>query len=115
MSEECIFCKIVSKQRSSDIVFEDELLMVIKDINPQMPAHLLIVPKEHISDMNCLTEAHAPFLVRLALVAKDIAKQEGLDECGWRLVMNCGPDAKQTVFHLHVHLLGGRPMTGQLA
>jgi histidine triad (HIT) family protein len=115
MSDDCIFCKIAGKRVDSEILFEDDLLVVIKDINPQMPAHLLIVPKEHIADMNSLTDAHAPFLGRLPLVARDMAKRLGLDECGWRLVINCGPDAKQTVFHLHAHLLGGRPMTGHLA
>lgn len=115
MSDQCVFCKIINKEIQSDIRYEDDQVVVIRDINPQTPSHLLILPKVHISGMDTLTPEQSPIIAHIALVAKKLASQEGLSESGWRLVVNCGQDAKQTVFHLHVHILGGRPMTGQLA
>ena len=115
MNEQCIFCKIINRQAPSEIIFEDGLVAVIRDINPQAPTHALIFPKEHISGLDGLRPEQSSIMGHIAMVAKDIAKQEGLEDSGWRLVVNCGPDAKQTVFHLHVHLLGGRPMTGHMA
>lgn len=114
MSEDCIFCKIANKQVLSDIVHEDEHVVAIKDINPQTPVHLLIVPKIHIPSMDELRPEHSALLGHIHLVAKSLAEKEGLED-GWRLVINCGPNAKQTVFHLHVHVMGGRPMMGQMA
>jgi len=115
MSEQCVFCKIINKQIPSNIVHEDEHLIAFRDISPQAPTHLLIVPKVHISSLNDLSPEHASILGHIPLVAKSLAGELGLAESGWRLVVNCGPDACQTVFHLHVHLLGGRPMSGQMA
>jgi len=112
---ECIFCKIIKRQIPSNIVHEDEHVIAFADIAPQAPKHLLIVPKLHIPSLNDLTEEHAHILGHISLVAKELAARLGLAEAGWRLVINCGADAGQTVFHLHVHLLGGRPLAGQMA
>jgi histidine triad (HIT) family protein len=110
----CLFCKIVAKQIPSNIVYEDDQVVAFKDISPQVAVHLLIVPRIHIPGLNDLTPAQAPVLGHIALVAKELAKQAGIDASGWRLVTNCGPHAGQTVFHLHMHLLGGAPMAGKM-
>jgi len=115
VSEQCIFCKIINKQIPSNIVHEDEHVVVFADIAPQAPTHLLIVPRTHIPSLNEMTEEHAHILGHISLVAKKLAGRLGFAEAGWRLVINCGADAGQTVFHLHVHLLGGRPLVGQMA
>jgi histidine triad (HIT) family protein len=112
---ECIFCQIINQEIPGNVVYEDEHLIVFHDINPQVPAHLLLVTKKHIPSLNDVTPEFASILGHIPLVAKDLAEELGLAESGWRLVFNCGSDAKQTVFHLHAHLLGGRPMVGQLA
>ncbi|MBP1628185.1 MAG: histidine triad nucleotide-binding protein [Holophagaceae bacterium] len=110
----CIFCKIAAKQIPSTIVHEDEHVVAFKDIAPQAPVHLILIPREHFSGLNELTEANAGALSRIGLVAKSLAERFGLEKSGWRLVANCGPDAGQTVFHLHFHLLGGTPMGGRM-
>ena len=115
MSEQCVFCKIINKQILSNIVHEDERVIAFRDINPQAPTHLLIVPKVHLPSLNELLPEHAAILGHIPMVAKSLARESGLAESGWRLVINCGADAAQTVFHLHVHMLGGRPMSGQMA
>jgi histidine triad (HIT) family protein len=115
VNDQCVFCKIINKQIPSNMVHEDEHVIVFADIAPQAPTHLLIVPKVHIPDLNELTEEHAFVLGHISMVAKELAARLGLAETGWRLVINCGADAGQTVFHLHVHLLGGRPLAGQMA
>jgi len=115
MSDQCIFCKIINKQIPSAIVYEDELVVAFRDINPQAPVHLLIVPKIHIPSLNELLPEHSAILGHIHLAATSLAKESGLAETGWRLVVNCGAEACQTVFHLHVHLLGGRQMSGQMA
>jgi histidine triad (HIT) family protein len=115
VSDQCIFCRIINKQIPSNTVYEDEHVIVFSDINPQAPTHLLIVPKTHIPSLNELSAEHALILGHISIVAKELAKRLGLAETGWRLVINCGADAGQTVFHLHVHLLGGRPLVGQMA
>ena len=115
MGEQCIFCKIINKEIPSSVVHEDEHVVVFKDISPQAPTHLLIVSRAHIPSLNELSPEHAALLGHIPLAAKSIARNLGLAENGWRLVVNCGSDACQTVFHLHVHLLGGRPLSGQMA
>jgi histidine triad (HIT) family protein len=112
---ECIFCQIINREIPGNIVFEDDELIAFHDINPQAPAHLLIVTKTHIPSLNEITPEFAPIFARIPLLAKNLAEEFGLAENGWRLVINSGADAKQTVFHIHVHLLGGRPMVGQMA
>jgi histidine triad (HIT) family protein len=111
---DCLFCRIISKQIPANIVYEDDQVVAFKDIAPQVPVHALIVPRAHIHGLDALDEGSAKVLGHIALVAKDLAKQAGIGESGWRLVANCGPDAGQTVFHLHVHLLGGAPMAGKM-
>jgi histidine triad (HIT) family protein len=110
----CLFCRIIAKQIPSNIVYEDDHVVAFKDIAPQVPVHLLIVPRVHIPSLSELLPEQSPVVGQIALVAKHLAKEAGIDESGWRLVVNCGPHAGQTVFHLHMHLLGGAPMAGRM-
>lgn len=110
----CIFCKIASKQIPSSMVFEDEHVVAFRDISPQVPVHVLIVPKVHLAGLDALTETHRELVGHIALVAQRLAKELGVATSGYRLVANAGPDAGQTVFHLHFHLLGGAPMAGKM-
>ena len=110
MPATCLFCRIVAGEIPSTRVHEDELVIAIRDINPQAPTHVLILPTAHIASAADLTDDDGPLLGRLFSVAAELARREGLDG-GWRLVSNVGDDGGQTVDHLHVHLLGGRPMT----
>ena len=110
MPDDCLFCRIVAGEIPSARLHEDDLVIAIRDINPQAPTHVLVLPKAHIASASVLTDADGPLLGRLFEVAATLARQEGLDG-GWRLVTNVGDDGGQTVDHLHVHLLGGRPMT----
>ncbi|HEX6843686.1 MAG TPA: histidine triad nucleotide-binding protein [Actinomycetota bacterium] len=110
----CIFCKIAARELPADVLRESERLIAFRDIQPQAPTHILLVPKEHIESLAEATDGHGPVLADIAQAATHLAKTEGIDESGWRLVTNIGPDAGQVVFHLHFHLLGGRPM-GPLA
>ena len=108
---DCLFCKMVSGEITPDTVYEDDDILAFKDINPQAPLHVLIIPKAHIATVNDLSDANAATVGRLFLTAKQIAADNDLTDPGYRLVMNCNADAGQTVFHIHLHLLGGRPMT----
>lgn len=105
---DCIFCKIVSGQIPSQRVYEDDQVLAIRDINPQAPVHVLILPKQHIVSVMELTDSR--LLGRMTVAAAHVAKQEGIAERGFRLVTNTGPDGGQAVPHLHFHLLGGRQM-----
>ncbi len=107
---DCIFCKMVAGEIKPDTVYEDEEVIAFRDINPQAPMHVLVVPKEHISTINDLDEAHAPLVGKLYLVARQVARQEGMAERGYRTVMNCNEEAGQSVFHIHLHVLAGRDM-----
>ena len=109
MSADCLFCRMATGHILVARLHEDDLVFAIRDIHPQAPTHVLIVPREHIVSAAELTDASGPLLTRLFAVAAEIAQREGL-EGGWRLVTNVGPDAGQSVAHLHLHLLGGRPM-----
>jgi histidine triad (HIT) family protein len=111
----CLFCKIAAKQIPSAIVYEDEEVVAFRDIAPQVPVHIVLVPREHCAGLNDLTADLAPVVGRIALVARDLAGKLGIAASGYRLVANCGPDAGQTVHHLHFHLLGGAPMGGRMA
>lgn len=104
----CLFCKIAQKEIPSKIVFEDELALAFEDIRPQAPVHILIIPKEHIERTTDLTDENSRLVGKLILVAKNIAKEKRIQESGYRIVINCNKDAGQEVFHLHLHLLGGR-------
>lgn len=107
---DCIFCKIIRGEMKAEIVYEDEHVLAFRDINPQAPTHLLIIPREHITSINHLENDHESTVGKLFLSAKALAAQEGIEESGYRVVMNCGEGAGQTVFHIHLHLLGGRRM-----
>lgn len=111
---DCLFCKISAKQIPAALVYEDELVVAFKDIAPQVPVHVLIVPREHISGLDGLKEEHKALVGHIALVGQELAKELGVAGTGYRLVANCGPHAGQTVFHLHFHLLGGAPMAGKM-
>lgn len=110
----CIFCKIIAGEIPSTKVYEDELVFAFRDINPQAPTHILVVPKLHIPSVAELTAQNSAVVARIFEVIAQIAKNEGLEN-GYRVVSNCGPDAKQSVQHLHFHILGGREMTEQMA
>jgi histidine triad (HIT) family protein len=108
---DCLFCKIVNKEIPAEIVYEDDLVLAFKDINPQAPQHLLIIPKKHIDKVSNLKKQEGDLISRMVLKANEIADLQGLADEGYRLVINCGKNAGQEVFHLHLHLLGGRKFT----
>lgn len=108
LEENCLFCKIIRKEIPSEIVFENDEVLAFKDISPQAPVHILLIPKVHISSPAEIDETNSQAAGSLASAAAEIAKKMDLD--GYRLVMNCNEIAGQTVFHLHVHLLSGRQM-----
>jgi histidine triad (HIT) family protein len=107
---DCIFCKIVSGDIPSTNVFRDEQVTAFRDLNPAAPTHILLVPNKHIDSVNTLTDGDEPLIGHLFTTAKQIAVQEGIAEGGYRLIINTNSDAGQTVFHIHLHLLGGAPM-----
>ena len=108
---ECIFCKIAARQIPVEILHVSDTVVAFRDSNPQAPVHILLIPKEHIASIADVEDRHGDLLADLAQAATHLAKAEGIADGGWRLVSNVGADAGQTVFHLHFHLLGGRPMT----
>jgi histidine triad (HIT) family protein len=107
---DCIFCKIANGDIPSEFVYEDDEVVAFRDLNPQAPSHILIIPRRHIATTNDLTAADDALLGRMVRAAKIIAEKEGIDERGYRTVLNCNAEAGQSVFHIHLHLLGGRPM-----
>ncbi|MBI3318388.1 MAG: histidine triad nucleotide-binding protein [Candidatus Omnitrophica bacterium] len=107
---ECLFCRIVSKEIPAKIAYEDNEVVAFHDIHPQAPVHLQIIPKGHIARVSELTEGNAASVSKLVLTANRLAKELGVSEEGYRLVINCNPGAGQSVYHLHLHLLGGRAM-----
>lgn len=108
---DCLFCKMVSGEIQPDTVYEDEDVLAFRDINPQAPTHVLIIPKKHIATINDLQPEDAALVGKLYLAAAKIAEQEGFADEGYRTVMNCNDAGGQTVFHIHLHLLGGRRFT----
>jgi len=106
----CIFCEIIEKKRPVKIIHEDEFALAFEDINPQAPVHTLVVPKKHISTSLEIKEADNALIGHLFQIANRIARDKGIAERGFRLVMNCNPESGQTVFHMHLHVLGGRFM-----
>jgi histidine triad (HIT) family protein len=106
--QDCIFCKIAEGGIPCKKAYEDDKSLAFFDINPQAPVHILIIPKTHIPSVNALTEENAGIVSHLLMVSKDLAKEHGLSEDGYRLVINTGAAAGQTVHHIHIHLLGGR-------
>lgn len=105
-----IFSKIIAGEIPSDIVYRDDLVTAFRDINPQAPTHVLIVPNKEIPTVNDVTTADEVTLGRLFTAAKKIAEEEGIAEGGYRLIVNCGKHGHQEVFHVHMHLVGGRPL-----
>jgi histidine triad (HIT) family protein len=108
---ECIFCKIATGDIDADIIYQTDHVIGFRDVNPQAPTHVLIIPRHHISTINDITESDADLIGRLFVAAKEIAAVEGFSEPGYRVVMNCNAGAGQSVFHLHLHLLAGRQLT----
>lgn len=108
---DCLFCKIIAGDIPSNKVYEDDNVYAFKDINPAAPLHVLIIPKKHISMLNDLEPEDDVVMGKLVLAAKKIAEQEGYAKDGYRTVINCGENAGQTVFHIHLHLLAGRPLS----
>jgi histidine triad (HIT) family protein len=107
---DCLFCKIVAGTIPAKIVYQDEHLVAFRDINPQAPMHVLIVPRRHISCLNDVSETDDAIVGEMVRRAAAIAKEQGHSDRGYRTVFNCNADAGQTVFHIHLHVLGGRPM-----
>lgn len=110
MNKNCIFCRIISGKAPATIYFQDDLLIAFQDIHPAAPVHILVVPRAHIPSINDLDEENAYLIGHMFITAGRLAKENGIADTGYRLIINNGPDAKQAVFHLHLHLLGGRPM-----
>ena len=111
---DCIFCQIVAGKIPSEIIYQDEELIAFRDINPQTPTHLLIIPKKHIPSLAQLSQAELPLMGRMVTVANKLAKEEGIAETGYRLVLNYGEWGGQVVPHLHMHLIGGRRLSGKI-
>jgi histidine triad (HIT) family protein len=110
MSAECLFCRIARHEIPADVLREDATVLAFRDVNPQAPTHVLVIPKAHIASIAELGRTDGDLLAALVATASDIADEEGLSR-GWRLVTNVGPDAGQSVHHLHLHLLGGRHLS----
>ncbi len=107
METDCLFCKISQGQTDTEMLFENQTLVVFKDINPAAPVHLLIVPKKHIRSVNDLTDADQPILSELVMVAREMAVQQGIDKSGYRIFINVERGGGQVIFHLHLHVIGG--------
>lgn len=107
----CLFCKIIEKEIPADILSEDSEIIAFRDIKPQAPSHLLIIPKQHIATINDTDSKDEQLLGRMVLTAKKLAQTEGLSDYGYRLLFNVNPGGGQEVYHIHLHLLGGRQMT----
>ena len=110
----CLFCKIVAGEIPSTKVYEDETILAFRDISPMAPTHILVIPKEHIPSVDGITAENSGVVAHIFETIPVIARQEGLEK-GYRVVSNCGPDAGQTVPHLHFHILGGRELTVNMA
>ncbi|WP_447529295.1 histidine triad nucleotide-binding protein [Vreelandella sp. TE19] len=108
---ECLFCKIINREIPADIVYEDEHVLAFNDIDPKAPTHQLIIPKQHIATLNDIEPDHLAIVGRLQYTAARLAKEQGFAEDGYRVVMNCNAMGGQTVYHIHMHLMGGRQFT----
>jgi histidine triad (HIT) family protein len=106
----CLFCKIVNKEVPAKIVFEDDDLLAFHDIKAGAPTHVLVIPKRHVASLNDVGPEEAPLLGKIVAAAQRVARETGIAETGYRVVFNTGPNAGQTVFHVHMHVLGGRAM-----
>ena len=110
MEESCIFCQIIAGERPGEVVHQDDRVVAIRDRNPQAPTHILVLPREHMESLNDVAQSDEALLGYLMRVVSKIANQMNVADDGYRVVINTGPNAGQSVYHLHVHLLGGRPM-----
>ncbi|NMB25483.1 MAG: histidine triad nucleotide-binding protein [Firmicutes bacterium] len=110
MGIDCLFCRIISQEIPSDIVYEDDFVLAFRDINPQAPVHILVIPKKHIPTIADLEDSDSELMGHIHMVIRDLAKQEGIAQAGYRVVANCRESAAQSVFHVHFHLLGGRSL-----
>lgn len=110
MEQDCLFCRIVAGETAADVIHRDERSIVIRDINPQAPVHLLVIPREHLESLDDASQKDEAALGHLLRVAARVANEQGLSESGYRTVINTGAGAGQSVFHLHVHVLGGRSL-----
>lgn len=108
--KDCLFCQIASGDIDADIVLENDRLVAFRDINPQAPTHILIIPRKHVATINDLTEDDVDNVGSLFLAAAEVAKKDGIADDGYRVTMNCNEGAGQSVFHVHLHVLGGRRM-----
>jgi histidine triad (HIT) family protein len=115
MKDDCIFCKILEGKIPSQIVYKDEKVSAFRDVHPMAPIHIVIVPNQHIDDLNSVTIGDETSLGHMFTAARLIADKEGIQQSGYRLVVNTGPGAGQTVFHLHMHLLGGKQLSNKLS
>lgn len=111
---DCIFCQIADGKVPAEIIYRDEEVIAFPDINPQAPTHLLVIPKRHIPALSHLSQAESSLIGQMVNIANQLAKREGISESGYRLVINCGEQGGQMVPHLHLHLLGGRKLSGSL-
>jgi histidine triad (HIT) family protein len=109
-ASECLFCRIGAKEVPADIVHATDHVVAFRDVNPKAPTHILIIPREHLDSLAEVSREHAGLLAEMVEAAAHLAKAEGIDRSGWRMVANVGSDGGQTVAHLHFHLLGGRAM-----
>jgi histidine triad (HIT) family protein len=107
---QCTFCQIISQQRKSTVVYQDEHVTAFQDIHPVAPVHILIVPNRHIESINDVLPEDEPLLGHLLITARHLAEKEGISKTGYRLILNTGPHGGQTIFHLHLHLIGGQRM-----
>ncbi len=106
----CIFCKMAAGEIKPDVVYEDDSVLAFRDMNPQAPTHVLVIPREHIETLNDVTDAQGRLIGRMVAAVRKIAAEEGIADSGYRTVFNCNAEGGQSVYHLHLHLLGGRPM-----
>ena len=106
----CIFCKMAAGEITPDVVYEDDAVLAFRDQNPQAPTHVLVIPRVHIETLNDVSDAQGPLIGQLFAAARKVAERDGIEERGYRTVFNCNAEAGQSVYHLHLHVLGGRPL-----
>lgn len=112
---DCIFCKIANKDIPSQVIFENENILAFKDLSPQAPVHILVIPKKHIASINEINSENSSIVAEIFQVINQIAKQENIKESGYRVISNCGEDGCQSVHHLHFHILGGKKLSETLS
>ena len=110
MVEDCLFCRIISGDITTDFVYEDDQVIAFRDINPQAPTHVLIVPRRHVATVDELEDGDGELVGQMLLTARHLARSEGIADSGYRLVLNCKGEGGQTVYHIHLHLMGGRQL-----